>query len=905
MTGIPGGARVNRSSLVVVLLLALVAGLAMAFGARAVLSAERDSAVVSWGERLNEIAAERASLVGAWVSECVRDGQTVSSFPSVAELLSAPAPGAAGARARASTRAHLTELLSNYVGSQHFSTVQVADTSGAILLEAGVPPNVSGDLSQVARQVLATRTPVVETFPSTLGTRVVFGVPCLAVPDRHVLGVVLLFANATEWLYPELLREPLPTATGENLLVRRDQAKVVSFSPFRHSRQGDARLGFPDAGVAASLLEAPGRPQQVTDYRGHDVLAVPTPVAGTAWAILAKVDLDEVFAPADRRAWQKVGTGTAAMLATLGLVFGLWRNRQARFVSEQLVAAEQIGFLNRLLRTISEIHALIIRERDTHRLLDGTCRIIVDLGGFQMAWIGQPHDDGSIEPVAVAGHVDRYLDLLRFRTDESAEGRGPTGTAIRERRAVAVQDVRSAPEMARWREVALERGYRSTAAFPLLCGDRVFGALTVHASEPGVLRDEAVELLASLALDVAYAMQVLENEAAHQAMMKDRARLEEQLQQAQKMEAVGRLAGGVAHDFNNLLTAITGYAELALVETDDPERCRRDVEEVCRAAERAGALTRQLLAFSRKQVLQPRVLDLNAVIQDVEKMLRRMIGEDIRFRLSLAANLGRVKADPGQIEQVLMNLAVNARDAMPSGGEVTIETANVQATPQERWRLAGLEPGPYVALSFHDSGVGISAEVLPHIFEPFFTTKERGKGTGLGLSTVYGIVTQSGGQVTVDSVPGKGTVFTVYLPRVDAVATLASGGQPVAVEQGCGETVLVVEDNEAVRHLVCEALRRASYQVIDAESAEQALVLLAGRSEPIHLLLTDVVLPAMTGPELARRVVEIRPGLKVLYMSGYTDTAIAPGTIDVDRDLISKPFTPAQIASRVGKVIRG
>ena len=384
----------------------------------------------------------------------------------------------------------------------------------------------------------------------------------------------------------------------------------------------------------------------------------------------------------------------------------------------------------------------------------------------------------------------------------------------------------------------------------------------------------------------------------------ERKDLEEQLAQAQKLEAVGRLAGGIAHDFNNLLTAIIGYAQISLDRLQPNEALRRNIVEIKKAGDRAASLTRQLLAFSRKQVLQPRVIDLNSVVAEMEKMLGRMIGEDIELRTTLQEGLGSVKADPGQIEQVIMNLVVNARDAMPLGGKLTIETAGAFLDETYAQQHAGVLPGAYVMLAVSDTGAGMDEETQQHIFEPFFTTKDVGKGTGLGLSYVYGIVRQSEGNIWVYSEPGKGTTFKIYLPRVAGNAEEYKRPEAlVDLSQGT-ETVLLVEDDERVRELAQEVLEICGYRVLGAASGKAALAICEQYAERIHLLLTDVVMPEMSGPELAHRVSLLHPEIPVLYMSGYTDNAIVHhGVLDEGTNFIQKPFSPDALAAKVRQVL--
>ena len=379
-------------------------------------------------------------------------------------------------------------------------------------------------------------------------------------------------------------------------------------------------------------------------------------------------------------------------------------------------------------------------------------------------------------------------------------------------------------------------------------------------------------------------------------------RSEEQLRQAQKMEAVGRLAGGVAHDFNNLLTVIGGYCALSRQNMAPNERLRKNFEEIESAADRAAALTSQLLAFSRKQVLKPRVLSLNSVVAGMEKMLRRLIGEDVELSTSFDAALGNVKADPGQIEQVILNMAVNARDAMPRGGKLTIRTGNVALDQKTRMRNRELEMGDYVMLAISDTGVGMTEEVQAHLFEPFFTTKGVGRGTGLGLATCYGIVCQSEGDIRVYSEPNCGTTFKIYLPRVDA-ALPPSGTPDGALMPKGTESVLVVEDEAAVRRLATSVLRDRGYQVQEACDGAEALAVI-NQGTPLDLVVTDVIMPRMSGRQLYDQLKITKPEVKVLFMSGYTDDALAlHGVLDAEFCFIEKPFSPSRLACKVREAI--
>jgi two-component system cell cycle sensor histidine kinase/response regulator CckA len=376
---------------------------------------------------------------------------------------------------------------------------------------------------------------------------------------------------------------------------------------------------------------------------------------------------------------------------------------------------------------------------------------------------------------------------------------------------------------------------------------------------------------------------------------------ERQLRHAQKMEAVGVLAGGIAHDFNNILSVILSYGELVLSDLKPGEPMRGEIEEICRAGKRAADLTRQLLAFSRQQVTEPKVLDLNDLLAGADKMLQRILGADVDLVSLPTSPLGRVRVDPGSMEQVIMNLVVNARDAMPTGGKLTIETCNVVLDAAYAQSHLPAKTGPHVMMAVSDTGIGMDRETQARIFEPFFTTKEMGKGTGLGLSTVFGIVQQSGGSVWVDSEPGKGTTFRVYLPRVDAAVDAVRSMAPPTTLRG-SEVILLVEDDDQVRTVAHDILRRSGYQVIAVRHAGEALLHSEGHPGTIDLLLSDVVMPQMSGPELAKRLAQSRPNMKVLCMSGYTDDSIVRhGVLSASIAFLQKPITPETLTRRCAK----
>jgi signal transduction histidine kinase len=387
-------------------------------------------------------------------------------------------------------------------------------------------------------------------------------------------------------------------------------------------------------------------------------------------------------------------------------------------------------------------------------------------------------------------------------------------------------------------------------------------------------------------------------------MVSERKRLEEQFRQSQKMEAVGRLAGGVAHDFNNLLTAITGYAQLIVQRIPPTNRAHNQAEQILKAAERAASLTKQLLAFSRRQVLVLSVLDLNAVVSDMKQMLARLIGEDVELTTLLDRTIGFVRADRGQVEQVVMNLAVNARDAMPNGGMLTIATSKLEVDPGDEANRSGIEPGTYITLTVSDNGIGMDAETRAHLFEPFFTTKETGKGTGLGLATVYGIVQQSSGYIRVSSEVGRGSSFRVLFPRTDSPPEQDASRTAFAGEIEGVETVLLVEDEKVVRDLAELVLRARGYTVLSAPDGHEALAICRSHEGPISLLITDVVMPRMSGAELVRHALGIRPEMKVLFISGYLGEATRDlAAMGSETSFLQKPFTPDTLSRKVREIL--
>ena len=498
------------------------------------------------------------------------------------------------------------------------------------------------------------------------------------------------------------------------------------------------------------------------------------------------------------------------------------------------------------------------------------------------------------------GDNDEIMLAPRLKIGESLSGM----VAARGEPLVVTDLANDARLLPAHREANRRLGYQGMLVVPVKVGERVVGVLSIRTRREEGFSAEDLTIATAFASQAAVA---LENSRLYQETQRaydELSETQDQLTQARKMEAVGRLAGGIAHDFNNLLTVMTGRSQLLLRRLTPEDPVRSEIELIEKTANRAADLTRQLLAFSRKQILQPAVMNLNAAVATMSEVLRRMIGEDVLLATALDPALGWVQADPSQIEQIVINLVVNARDAMPKGGRLTLETANVELEGAYARAHVGAHPGPHVMLAVSDTGAGMDADTRTRIFEPFFTTKGPGKGTGLGLATVYGIVKQSGGHICVYSELGQGTAFKIYLPRVDPAADpVEPGGLLAHVAQG-RETILLVEDEEAVRELARDILEANGYAVLEARHGDEALAICERHSEPIHLMLTDVVMPGMNGRELAERLARLRPETKVLYMSGYTDNAIVlHGVLNGRAVFLQKPFSPDALARKVREVL--
>lgn len=543
-------------------------------------------------------------------------------------------------------------------------------------------------------------------------------------------------------------------------------------------------------------------------------------------------------------------------------------------ISERKRVEEELREVNRALKTISECNEVLVRANDEQALLEDVCRIITEAGKYRFVWVGFAEQDAekSVKPVSHAGCEKGYLNEVKLTWGDSEQDCNPVGKAIRTGRPCIESHLRSESNSVPWRVEAIERGCRSLISLPLNNNGRAFGALNIYSTESNAFHEEEVNLLMELAGDLAYGIKTLRTRIEHRQVEEEKVKIQAQLLQAQKMEAVGTLAGGVAHDFNNLLTAIQGYIDMTLLEVNTSDRIYKNLEQTSHACAKAANLTRQLLLFSRKQPMEFKALDLNKTVESLLNMLERLIGEDIVINIDLKPDLWTVWADAGNIEQLLMNLAVNAKDAMPEGGTLTIKTENITLEKDFLESIPKARAGKFVCLSVEDTGVGIDKTLIERIFDPFFSTKPPGKGTGLGLSVVYGIVEQHKGWVNVYSELEHGSAFKVYLPA-DSVVLKDEPEKKTSLEElkGYGERVLLVEDEGAVREFAMKALSKNGYTVFEAASAEEALEIFKRENGQFHLVFSDIVLPDKSGVELVDQLLSINPEISVLLSSGYSD----------------------------------
>jgi signal transduction histidine kinase len=569
--------------------------------------------------------------------------------------------------------------------------------------------------------------------------------------------------------------------------------------------------------------------------------------------------------------------------------------------------AAEFHWTLRMLRMTSAFNRALVRLDDEQDLLESLCAVAVRLGGYRMAWVGYAQDDPgrSVRPVAECGFEVGYLASASISWADSPRGQGPTGRAIRTGQAITVRNVATDPHMGPWRENSIRQGYGSSIALPLRVRDRVIGALSIYASRPDAFSETESGLLEDLAGNLSYGITALRNREEQRKADEEKRLMEAQMLQNQKMEAIGRLAGGVAHDFNNLLQAILGTCELATGGLSQESPVWNHLRIIHDCGDRAAGLTRQLLAFSRKEPMAMAALDVNATVAGMERMIQRLIGEDIKVRTALAAGLPPILADGSQVQQVILNLVVNARDAMPWGGTLTLSTrlavvdrAAVAAHPQAR-------EGTFACLTVEDTGTGMAPEVVTRIFEPFFTTKERGKGTGLGLSSLYAIVERHGGWIQVQSSEGAGSGFSLHFPLAPEGSRQAAdpGPRPPSAPAR-GQRILLIEDDEIIRGISAQVLREAGYQVQEAPTSAEGCARFAQAAGDFDLLFTDVVLPDLDGMATADCLRLLKPTLPVLLCSGYTADKVPWDHLEARGfKLLEKPFRGEALLEAVGALL--
>lgn len=829
----------------VVLPLALVFASAAAIFTFWYLPRERAADIAVWSRDLAVRADLRREALTRHFEDKLDDALTVSHYPSGLLALD---PSASPL-----TQLHVTEIFESFAKSE--------GDSGVVLWRGDATPVFSTRSIQVdagcrdaARAVVASGAPAVAIHRHEgMGPLLTFTAPVRS-PDGVTRGAATTFEDPRTWLYPFLSRPLSGTDTGEALLVAVEGDEVVALSPLPDRPDAPLTLRRPLGALGYGAREASGGSTAVvarTDYRGERVLATGRKLPPTPWILATKVNEAEVLKGFRADAIRTAASAAAFLLAASALLWGLAQRRER--LQEGRASLERQRHEEAIRQSEERYRALFEGMRNGFAY----CEMLTGVG---------PSDFRYLAVNRAFGELTGLKDVVGRRVSEVIPGLAEAN-----------------PEIFAFYGRVAETGTPETLeSYVAPLG--IWFAVSAYSPRKGHF--------------VAIFDNITERKEAEERLRE----AQQQLAQAQKMEAVGRLAGGVAHDFNNLLTVIRGYAELLAPALEKDPDTREEITEILRAAERAGTLTGQLLAFSRRQTLEMRPLDLRAAVTDTEKMLRRLIGEDIRLEVALPPALGRVNADRGQIEQVLMNLAVNARDAMPDGGPLRISLSETTVEQPLSAASGTVPPGRYVVLEVADEGIGMTPETLEHAFEPFYTTKAKGKGTGLGLATVYGIVKQSGGHVRVTSAPGEGTTIDLYFPR----AGEEDGETPSAraAQRGGPETILITEDEAGVRDVAARFLARWGYRILTAESGASALALAEAEPGPIDLLLTDLVMPGMSGADLARALGARRAGLRVLFMSGYSHDVLErsppPGAAP---PLLRKPFTEADLVRGVREAL--
>jgi two-component system, cell cycle sensor histidine kinase and response regulator CckA len=952
-------------------------------------------------ERLLTIARSKANEIAQWRSARLHDAAVLAGDPFFLEAahawMQSPDP-----IIRKKILNHFRTILTQY---SYWNILLTSPEGKNVLVLEGPPGGELGEtaaksLSEALRNksvVMTDLIPGAGPLPVRLDTIAPLILPSLkeAVP----FGALILVSDVQTYLYPLIQSWPMPSASAESLLVRRDGDSVLFLNELRH-RKNTAFNPLTQASLPA-VMAVQGREGVVEglDYRGIKVFSALQPIAGTAWYLVAKTDESEALALWHSRSLLIIGLTIALFLAAVAMIWAVWQRRmkdsyklnleieRARSTTEQqygttlmcigdgVIVTDAKGIVT-LLNPIAEeltgwaedeaigrpIESIFnICNEDTRQKVANPIQKVLETGRtvglanhtvlISNSGIEYPIMDSSAPIREANGNLIGIVLVFRDQTAERTAERllkterdnlqailraSPVGLLVFNEEEYLLT---ASPEAERMFQRNLEPrerlrcgaflGCMNHIPYPEGCGEsEPCVTCTLNRAIRGALREGKGVLNQDCTIEqhvngskktlflsfgaepvvlggrrhVVVVMQDISDRVLAEQKSE---RLAQQLQQAMKMEAIGRLAGGVAHDFNNLLTGIGGYTELLISNLNPQDPMLEDLNEIKNATKRAVTLTSQLLAFSRRQLIEPMVLNLNDLIAGLQKMLQRLIGEDIELITVLHKELAPVKIDAGQYEQILVNMAVNARDAMQDGGKLTIETANIVLDEDYYSTHPYIAPGLHVILAISDTGCGMNAEVKSHLFEPFYTTKEKGRGTGLGLATIYGAVKQSGGSIEVYSEPEEGTTFRIYLPAI------AQPAEPLIIDKstptslpGGEETILLVEDEQIVRELATKILKRLKYNILPASNGAEALGIAKNYAGIIDLLITDVVMPGMNGRQLAEQLQLIRPQIKVLFTSGYTEDAIAHhGIIDSNLNFIGKPYNSRDLACKIRQIL--